>query len=63
MLTIDAVEEFKKLYLKEYGISLSSDQALDLGTKLIRFVKVVYGSNIPKKWVRKIDRDKMKGLG
>lgn len=45
-----AVEEFKQLYFKERGIKLTNEQAIDMGTNLKRLVKVVYGSNLPKKW-------------
>lgn len=63
MINQAALEEFKTLYLKEYGVSLSNDQAMDLGTKLIRLIKAVYGLDVPRIWVPKIDRDKKKGLG
>lgn len=55
-----ALEEFKIMYLKEYGIKLSNEQAYDYGTKLIGLVKLVYGSNVPKKWVYRVDRKKYK---
>lgn len=58
MLSSEAVGEFKSLYLKEYGITLTNDQATNLGTMLVRLVKAVYGSDVPKKWLPKIDRDK-----
>ena len=51
-----ALEEFKTMYLREYGIKLSNEQAYEYGTKLIGLVKLVYGTNVPKKWVSKIDR-------
>ncbi len=57
------LEEFKTLYLKEYGIKLSNEQAYDYGTKLIGLVKLVYGSNIPKKWVYKVDKTELKKIG
>jgi len=63
MLSVEAIKEFKSLYFKEFGITLTDNQALDFGTKLIRLVKVVYGPDVPKRWVPKIDRDKKKGLG
>ncbi len=61
MLSPEAVVEFKNLYFKEYGMQLSHDEAIDLGAKLIRLVKAVYGSDVPKKWVSKIDREKGRG--
>ncbi len=50
MLSPEALTEFKVLYQKEGGITLNNEQAIYLGTQLIRLVKVVYGSNLPKKW-------------
>ncbi len=47
------IDDFKKQYLKEYGIRLSDNQAIEYGTRLIRLVKAVYGNNLPKLNVRK----------
>lgn len=55
-----ALEEFKMLYLKEYGKKLSNEQAYEYGTKLIGLVKLVYGSNVPKKWVFRVDKERIK---
>lgn len=63
MLNPEAIEEFKMLYLKEYGVKLSNEQAYEYGTKLIGLVKLVYGSNVPKKWVYKVDKSKQKKIG
>lgn len=60
MLNSKAISEFKTLYLKEYGIKLNDDQAIHLGTQLVKLVKTVYGKDSPKKWVAKIDRNKVK---
>ncbi len=49
----EAVEEFKKLYLQEYGVKLTDNQAMEYGIRLIRFVRVVYGNHLPPK----IDKD------
>ena len=54
MLSPEALGEFKELYLKEFGINLTTDQAIELGTKLIRLVKVIYGSNLPKEWPQRL---------
>lgn len=56
MLNGEAITEFKKLYLKEYRVNLTNNQAMELGTRLVRLVKIVYGSNLPEKWIPKIDR-------
>lgn len=63
MLTTEALEEFKKLYFREYGIQLDNHQAYEYGTKLIDLVKQVYGPNLPKKWIFKIDRKVSKEIG
>lgn len=47
-LSEEAVEEFKLLYLKEYGIQLTNNQAIEYGTKLVDLTKIVYGDRIPK---------------
>lgn len=43
-----AIEEFQKLFLQQYGQKLTNEEALELGTRLIGFVKAVYGDNLPK---------------
>lgn len=43
----DAIKEFQELYFREYGISLSDQEAIEYGARLINFVKAVYGSNMP----------------
>ncbi len=60
MISLEAVDEFKMLYFKEYGIKLSNEQAYEYGTKLIGLVKLVYGSSVPKKWVYKVDKEGIK---
>jgi len=42
-----AIAEFKELYLKKYGEELNAQEAVALATRLIKFVKAVYGKNIP----------------
>ena len=37
----DAIQEFQKLYSKEYGIKLSRAQAIEYGTKLIDLISIV----------------------
>lgn len=46
-----AIEDFQKLYLAEYGIKLTKQEAIELGMRLIQFVKAVYGKNLPDKKV------------
>lgn len=47
MLSKEAIDEFKKLYLQEYGVRLTDSQATDCGLRLIRLVKAVYGRYFP----------------
>lgn len=44
----EAIEEFKNIYTRLYGQEITNQEAIELGTSLIRFVKAVYGSNLPK---------------
>lgn len=63
MLSSEAVNEFKELYLKKHGVKLTDEQAIDMGTKLIRLIKAVYGSNLPTKWKSKeVDTNKTKDV-
>ncbi len=48
-----AVDEFKEIFFKEYGVRLTDVQAIESGIRLIRLVKAVYGNNLPKLNVRK----------
>ncbi len=52
-----AINEFRELYLKEYGIKLPKEEALELGARLINFVKAVYGNNLPKPYDIDTDRN------
>lgn len=53
----EALEEFKRLYLKEYGISLPNIEAIELGNRLIRFVKAIYGNNLPTKFDKRFRKE------
>lgn len=44
----NAIEEFRKLYQQEYGMSLSDEKALRYGEKLVILVKSVYGDDLPE---------------
>ena len=46
-----AIEEFKELYLSEYDIKLTNQEALEYGSRLIRLVKAVYGNNLFKTYI------------
>jgi hypothetical protein len=46
MLSTEALEEFKKLYKDKYETQLNNKDALEYGTRLIGFVKAVYGNDL-----------------
>lgn len=46
LLSDKALKDFKELYLKEYRISLTDNEALEYGNKLIGLVKAVYGNDL-----------------
>ena len=50
----EAIKQFKELYLQEYGIELTDQEVIELGIRLIMFVKAVYGKNIPKPRIDKV---------
>jgi len=41
-LSNKALEEFKKIYLSEFGISLSDDIANKLGVELLELFEIIY---------------------
>lgn len=45
MLPQEAIEEFKKLYEKRFGIKLSDKEAAIRANNLIKLYKVVYGAS------------------
>jgi len=45
MLPKEAIEEFKKLYLKNYGIQLSDKEATYRANNLVALFTAVYGDN------------------
>ena len=46
MLSEQAIDEFKTLYLKRYGVALDHNSAAQRATGLIGLYKAVYGENI-----------------
>ena len=46
-LSKEAIKEFQSLYFQEYKIYLSDSEAMEYGLRLVRFVKAVYGSDLP----------------
>lgn len=42
MISIEAITEFKRIYLKEHGKKLTDEQANELGTNLLNLFKLIY---------------------
>jgi len=45
MLPKEAIEEYKKLYAKHYGIELSDEEATRRADNLVALYTAVYGNN------------------
>lgn len=45
----EKVDEFKDLYRKRFGIDLSDQEALEKGTKLLNFMRIIIQSQPEKK--------------
>jgi hypothetical protein len=50
MLPKEAIKEFKKLYLKNYGIQLSDEEATHRANNLVALYTAVYGDNSGLLW-------------
>lgn len=50
MLSQKAIDEFKEIYLAEYGEEISNQTALEMGLNLLTMFKAIY-RQIPKKWI------------
>ena len=42
MMTREAVEQFKKAYLKVHGVEIDDAKAIELGQSLLNMFKVIY---------------------
>jgi len=42
MMTKEAVEQFKKAYLKVHGVEIDDAKAIELGQSLLNMFKVIY---------------------
>jgi len=47
-LSSKAIEDFKKIHLKKFGVLLTNDEANRLGIELLEFFRLIY-KPIPKK--------------
>jgi len=54
MLPKKAIEEFKKIYKKSYGVELSDEEATDKANRLVNLYKAVY---LDDKWTLPKDLD------
>lgn len=54
MLPKKAIEEFKKIYKKSYGVELSDEDATDRANRLVNLYKAVYSDD---KWTLPKDLD------
>ena len=54
MLPQKAIEEFKKIYKKSYGVELSDEEATDKANRLVNLYKAVYSD---EKWTLPKDLD------
>lgn len=55
-LSDNAIQEFKKIYLKKFGVELSGDQANEKGLELLNFFQLIYRS-IPTDAYRPVVKD------
>jgi hypothetical protein len=46
MLPKKAIEEFKKIYKKSYGVELSDEDAADKANRLVNLYKAVYSDEV-----------------
>ena len=54
MLPKKAIEEFKKIYKKSYGVELSNEEAAHKANRLVNLYKAVYSD---EKWTLPKDLD------
>lgn len=57
MLSEEALQEFKRLFLEEFEEEISDEQAIDMGTSLLNLFDHIYRP-LKKKWVEEIPEDK-----
>ena len=48
MLTDREIEEYQKLYKKEFGENISKQQALEDGIKLVNLIQILLKNSQPK---------------
>jgi len=50
-LSKQAIADFQKIYLLEFGVELSNQDASEKAIKLLRLFKLIY-QPVPKEWLR-----------
>ncbi len=55
ILSQKCVEEYQKIYKKEYGEDIAYEKALTEGTKLLNLFGMIY-QPIPKRWLVKQEK-------
>lgn len=55
MISKEALEEYKRIYKKEFGKEISDAEALEQATKLFRLMEIVY-KPMPKKDFEEIQK-------
>lgn len=53
MISETAIQEFKKLYVEEFGEEIADEQAVELGTNLLTFFHHIYRP-VKKDWLESV---------
>lgn len=53
MLSEKAIASFQQIYKQEFGAEISRDEAIAMGTKLLRLFQLIY-QPIPKEWLEEL---------
>jgi hypothetical protein len=53
MLSEEALQEFKKIYLEEYGEEISDERATELGINLLTMFDNIYRP-VKREWVKEL---------
>ena len=57
MISETALQEFKKLYVEEFGEEITDEQAMELGTSLLTLFHHIYRP-VKKSWLGMFSEDK-----
>lgn len=56
MLSKEAIEEFKKIWLEEFKEEISDEKAVELGTNLLTLFHHIYRP-VKKEWLKAVSED------